>query len=144
MSHDIPVFTFSVSCSEVSGKPLTWDEAAQLIPKEHWICTSHNWWYQGLVKELVEVYVGFEELRYLTEIVAVVDIEQLVVKSNAIAVLIKAIHKSTEPFVRLISWKNTPSEEICKRVDEVRKNITEGKVSRDFAASRLNAGLGKL
>lgn len=76
--------------------------------------------------------MGFEELRYLTEIVAVVDIEQLVVKSNAIAGLIKAIHKNTEPFVRLISWKNAPSEEICKRVDEVRKNITEGKVSRDF------------
>lgn len=132
MSHEIPVFTFSIAPSAIQGREIGLAEALTLVPPEHWLSTSRNWWYQGLMAKVLTAYPGFEALRYLTEIVAVVVPEQLAERANLIRSLIRSIGENTEPFVMLNIWAGTPREVVQQEIEEVRTNIGQAVVARAF------------
>ena len=125
MSHEIPVFAGAVECSAVLGRPLSYDEALSLIPEGSWLSTSRNWWYQGLVRELCDAYASFDELRYLTEVFAVVPAAELATRIQAIKRLITTIKENTEPFVAVTPWRR-------ESVEEVRRCIEQAEVLRDL------------
>lgn len=123
MSNEIPVFTCAVRCDAVRGRIPSHDEALSLITEDNYNSTSRNWWYQGLVAKLLGVYDGFEELGYITEVVAVIETEQLATTIAAINGLMEAVKVNTEPFVRVTSWYGASAK-------QVREFITQAKVSR--------------
>jgi hypothetical protein len=119
MSTEIPVFLCAVSCDAVHGCTLTYDEALSLISDNNLlsISTSRNWWYQGLVAKLIGIYEGFEELRYINEVVAIIETEQLAPTADVIRSLMETIRGNTEPFVRISTWCAAPSaEEVCEYI----------------------------
>lgn len=130
MSHEIPVFAFPIDCSY--ARSLSLDEALQLVPGLHWRSTSRNWWYQGLVKNLISAYADFEELRYLTEIVSVVPHDDLTARADAIGRLISAIGADTYRFIEANSWNNLTEEDLRANIEAIKKNIDEATVSRAF------------
>lgn len=125
MSDYIPVFTAAVDCSTVVGRDVTYDVALSLIPENPWLCTSRNWWYQGLVAKLLQRYADFSDAKYLTQVVAVVSLERLPAARKAIQGLIEAIDRNPEPFIAAAILGGAPAEEI-------RRNIAEATISRDI------------
>lgn len=125
MSDLLPVFTFSVDCGQARGGSLTELEALNLVPKDHWMSASTNWYYQALVRDLCAAYPGFDELLYLTQIVAVVPPEQIPAKVQAIQRLMAAIEADVGPFSGILTCGGTTTEEI-------RTYIEEAEVSRNF------------
>ncbi len=133
MSHEFPVFTYCADRSTITSANLSLTEALDILPAEYWCSISRNWWYQGLITEILNAYSGFETLRYLTEIVSVVEPHQLDEKSKAIFELIKTIGEQTETFVRLSCCNAASSiDEVRENVEAIRTNIKEAKVLRDF------------
>lgn len=124
MSIETPVFTAAVDCSVAAERPIPYDRALSLIPENHWLSTSRNWWYQGLVAQLLQAYAGFSDADYLTKVVAVVETKQLAHAAKAIAGLIRAIEEDTDPFIEATSWYGASG-------NEVRAAISEAAISRD-------------
>jgi hypothetical protein len=125
MSYLLPVFTYAIDCSQVRGRSLTEAEALNLVPDDHWICASTNWYYQALVRDLCAGYAGFDELLYLTQIVAVVSPDQIPAKVQAIHRLMAAIEADVVPFSQILTCGDTTTENI-------RTYIAEAEVSRNF------------
>jgi len=124
MSTEIPVFAGAVDCALVLGRNISHDDALELVPENNWMGTSRNWWYQDLVKTLCDLYAGFDELRYLTDIVAIVPNEAIASKIEAVKRLLATINENTRPFVDATARHGATAE-------EVRQNITEAQVNRD-------------
>ena len=124
MSTEIPVFAGAVDCALVLGRSISHDDALNLVPESNWMGTSRNWWYQELVKTLCDLYAGFDELRYLTHIVAIVPSEAIATKIQAVKRLLATINENPQPFVDATPRHGATAE-------EVRENITQAKVNRD-------------
>jgi hypothetical protein len=125
MSNYLPVFAAAVDCSTVVGRDVTYYVALRLMPANPWVCTSRDWWYQGLVAELLQSYADFSDAGYLTQLVSVVPLERVSAARKAIQGLIAAIDRNPEPFIAATTWYGAPAE-------EVRRNIAEATISRDI------------
>ncbi|MDD2724246.1 MAG: hypothetical protein PHH59_09535 [Methylovulum sp.] len=132
MSNEIPVVTDIVDCEKVIGKTLSNKEACDLVSNNAWWSTSRNWWYQGLVITLCEIYQGFDELRYLGETIAIVSPEVIDEKISAITKLIATIRHDTEPFLKATAWYGATAQ-------EVRNNIEEAEVLRTLDDDCMHA-----
>jgi len=124
MSNEIPVFYGAIDCSLAKPGSIAHGDALNLVPENPWMSTSRNWWYQGLVNDLLTRYQGLDELRYLTEIAVVISTEQLAVKIQAIRNLLMTIEQDTEPFVKATPYMGYSAE-------EVREQLMQAQVSRD-------------
>jgi len=124
MSHEIPVFYGAIDCSLARPGAIAHDVALNLVPENPWMSTSRNWWYQGLINDLITRYQGLDELRYLTEIAVIISKEQLAAKIQAIRNLLMTIEQDTEPFV-------TATPYIGYSAEEVREQLMQAEVSRD-------------
>jgi hypothetical protein len=130
MSYMIPVFAVVIDCQRLRGRIPGHDEAFEYLPEEYtdsegrvipdgcWESASHNWWYQAVVQDMCDAYPGFDEVRYLVEVVAVVWNDQLATKIDAIRNLLAAIRDDPKPFVACTSWYGANSEEVIQSIDE--------------------------
>ncbi|MFN8607907.1 MAG: hypothetical protein U0931_10265 [Vulcanimicrobiota bacterium] len=77
------------------------EEACYLVPEDTWASTSRNWWFQGLLKNVLSVYPGFEQLEYLQRHISAVAPQRAGELARLIRNLLKTISANPEPFTRL-------------------------------------------
>ena len=126
MSHEIPVFAFPVELARVASG-MDSDEALALAPEEPkdlWMATSRNWWYQGFLTDVLGAYEGFSELGYLLQDLALVRPEWLASRASQLRALVRAIYDRPQGFLGLSMVSETP--------ESLRGVIEEAYVSRNL------------
>ena len=126
MSHEIPVFAFPVELARVASG-MDSDEALALAPEEPkdlWMATSRNWWYQGFLTDVLNAYEGFSELGYLLEDLALVRPESVASRASMLRGLIRAIHDQPQAFLGLRMVSESP--------ESLRRIMDEAYVSRNL------------
>jgi hypothetical protein len=124
MSHEIPVFYFSVDASLTHG--IDSEQALSLAPDKPmlWMATSRNWWYQNLIEQVLEVFPGTPELSYLVNELALVQAKDTATYAAMIRQLLGAIHAEPDSFEKVSRAGETAAV--------IRRQIEEAYISREF------------
>ena len=120
MSQEIVVFEVAVDCGTLQGRELTEELVADFLSPDDWMTTSRNGWFLSLLGDLIQIYEGFNELRYLTERFALVLTGELSTKRHALQRLLTTIRNDTEPFVEATPWYGATAEEVRSHMDEAK------------------------
>lgn len=125
MSHEIPVFWFAVEESKLQ-RGMDSDQVLELVPSKEqlWMATSRNWWYQGLLEQLLPAYSAPVELNYLLHDLAMVPASRAENLAAAIRSLLEQIGQTPQMFIEASACGETP--------EAVRAAVEEAQVSQDF------------
>jgi len=123
MSAEIPVFAFAAAPDQLR-EGMDMDEVLNLAPANLWMATSRNWWYQGLLSEVLEAYPGHQPLEYLLELLFWIPPQETLAKAAQIRALLSDIATHPEAFCVINYHDETP--------EGVRRQVSEAQTMRQL------------
>jgi len=117
LSHYIPVFAYPL---DPRNDRESWsvDEALAAAPPLPWSATSRNWWFQGFLGELLDLFAGHDSLRYLLEDLALVPADETFSRAQDIGRLLAAFRADPELFLKRGSSYISSPDQVAVELDQ--------------------------